>query len=129
MNLKTQTGFSLLEVLVAFSIFTVSLGIIFQIYSKGTQSARLADDYANAVIIAQSRLSNIGIETFPDIGVYEDNNEKYRWVTRVSSGEDNIELESTYKLVKRSIEIEVIWDNMNKSRSIKLNTSKLFPVL
>jgi len=122
-----QTGFSLLEVLVAFSIFAVSLGIIFQIYSKGAQAARLSDEYANAVIIAQSRLSNIGVESFPDVGVYEDNNEKYHWITRVSSNESNIRLEETHKLIKRDIEIEIYWQSMNKTRSIKLNTSKLFP--
>ena len=125
--IKRQAGFSLLEVLVAFSIFSVSLGIIFQIYSKGAQSARLADDYANAVMIAQSRLATIGIETFPDDGVYEDNNEKYYWITRVSSDENDTGLEETHKVIKRNIEIEVYWQSMNKERSIKLNTSKLFP--
>ena len=53
-----QDGFSLLEVLVAFSIFAVSFGILLQLYSKGSSSARLADDYARAVIIAQSSLAN-----------------------------------------------------------------------
>jgi len=122
-----QTGFSLLEVLVAFSILAVSLGILFQIYSKGAYSARLADDYANAVMIAQSQLSNIGIESFPEIGVYEDNNEKYRWITRVSSGGDNEGLEEIHKLIQRDVEVEVSWESRGGTRSVKLNTLKLFP--
>jgi len=127
MMTKRQTGFSLLEVLVAFSILAVSLGILFQIYSKGAYSARLADDYANAVIIAQSRLSNIGIESLPDVGIYEDSNEKFRWVTRVKPVDEQNEWDQRPKLIKREIEVEVSWQSRGGIRSVKLNTLKLFP--
>lgn len=126
MMTKRQTGFSLLEVLVAFSILAVSLGILFQIYSKGAYSARLANDYANAVTIAQSRLSNIGIESLPDVGIYEDSNEKYYWVTRIKAVEDQIESEERLKLIKREVEVEVSWQSKGRIRSVKLNTLKLF---
>jgi len=127
MMTKRQTGFSLLEVLVAFSILAVSLGILFQIYSKGAYSARLADEYANAVIIAQSRLSNIGIESLPDVGIYEDSNEKFRWVTRVKPVDEQNEWDQRPKLIKREIEVEVSWQSRGGIRSVKLNTLKLFP--
>jgi len=123
---KRQMGFSLLEVLVAFSILAVSLGILFQIYSKGAYSARLADEYANAVTIAQSRLSNVGIESLPDVGIYEDNNEKFHWVTRVKAVEEVNEWEQRLKLIKREVEVEVSWQSKGGIRSIKLNTLKLF---
>ncbi len=126
MMTKRQTGFSLLEVLVAFSILAVSLGILFQIYSKGAYSARLANDYANAVTIAQSRLSNVGIESLPDVGIYEDSNEKYYWVTRIKAVEDQIESEERLKLIKREVEVEVSWQSKGRIRSVKLNTLKLF---
>ncbi len=126
MMTKRQMGFSLLEVLVAFSILAVSLGILFQIYSKGAYSARLADEYANAVIIAQSRLSNVGIESLPDVGIYEDNNEKFHWVTRVKAVEEVNEWEQRLKLIKREVEVEVSWQSKGGIRSIKLNTLKLF---
>jgi len=126
MMTKQQMGFSLLEVLVAFSILAVSLGILFQIYSKGAYSARLADEYANAVTIAQSRLSNVGIESLPDVGIYEDNNEKFHWVTRVKAVEEVNEWEQRLKLIKREVEVEVSWQSKGGIRSIKLNTLKLF---
>ncbi len=126
MMTKRQMGFSLLEVLVAFSILAVSLGILFQIYSKGAYSARLADEYVNAVTIAQSRLSNVGIESLPDVGIYEDNNEKFHWVTRVKAVEEVNEWEQRLKLIKREVEVEVSWQSKGGIRSIKLNTLKLF---
>ncbi len=126
MMTKRQTGFSLLEVLVAFSILAVSLGILFQIYSKGAYSARLADDYANAITIAQSRLSNIGIESLPDVGIYEDSNERFNWVTRVKPVEDLDEGDERHKLIKREVEVEVSWQSKGGIRSVKLNTLKLF---
>ncbi len=126
MMTKRQTGFSLLEVLVAFSILAVSLGILFQIYSKGAYSARLADDYANAVAIAQSRLSNIGIEPLPDVGIYEDSNEKFYWVTRVKPVEEEDEGDKRHNLIKREVEVEVSWQSKGGIRSVKLNTLKLF---
>ena len=126
MMTKRQTGFSLLEVLVAFSILAVSLGILFQIYSKGAYSARLADDYANAIAIAQSRLSNIGIESLPDVGIYEDSNERFDWVIRVKPVEDVDEGDKHHNLIKREVEVEVSWKSKGGIRSVKLNTLKLF---
>ncbi len=126
MMTKRQTGFSLLEVLVAFSILAVSLGILFQIYSKGAYSARLADDYANAIVIAQSRLSNIGIESLLDVGIYEDSNERFDWVTRVKPVEEEDEGDKRHNLIKREVEVEVSWQSKGGIRSVKLNTLKLF---
>ena len=126
MMTKRQMGFSLLEVLVAFSILAVSLGILFQIYSKGAYSARLADEYDNAVTIAQSMLSNVGIESLPDVGIYEDSNERFDWVTRVMLAEDVDEGDKHHNLIKREVEVEVSWQSKGRIRSVKLNTLKLF---
>ncbi|MCZ6804303.1 MAG: prepilin-type N-terminal cleavage/methylation domain-containing protein [Proteobacteria bacterium] len=126
---KRQGGFSLIEVLVAFSIFALSLGVIFQIYSTGARSTMLSDEYTRAIIIAQSKLASIGIEEMPDIGEYTGvENDKYQWITRVRvAEEDNIDLETRFDIIKREIEVEVNWDSLGKTRSIKLNTIKLIP--
>ena len=112
----------------AFSIMAISLGILFQIYSNGAYSARLADDYTRAIMIAESRLSNIGIESLPGVGIYEDSNEKFRWVTRVKPVGDVNEWEERLKLIKREVEVEVSWQSKGRIRSVKLNTLKLVPI-
>lgn len=130
LNKKNNHGFSLIEVLVAFSIFALSLGVIFQIYSTGTRSTLLGDEYSRATVIAQSKLAAIGIEENQSLGEstgIEDN--KYQWTIRIEPTENEDEyLESTHKTVKRNVEIEVDWQSRGKSRVIKLNTIKLIPV-
>jgi general secretion pathway protein I len=51
-------GFSLLEILVAFSILTVSLGIVLKIFSTGITTAQVTGDYTTAVQIAKKLLDN-----------------------------------------------------------------------
>ena len=127
-SLTTERGFTLLEVLVAFSIFTVSLGILFQIFSNGTRAAMLSDEYTQAVFIAQSRLASVGIEGDFDVDEYSGKeNEIYYWTTIVRPYESTDDLERTYNLSEREIEVTVNWNSRGKERSIKLNTLRLIP--
>ena len=52
-----QQGFSLLELLVAFSLMSVSLVILFQLYAKGQQVIRLGQDFNVATSIAESLIA------------------------------------------------------------------------
>ncbi len=77
---RRQHGFSLLEILIAFSILALSLGILLNIFSGGVHTAMIADDYTMAVQIAESLMaktgSEIAIKDHQSSGV---ENEKYRW--------------------------------------------------
>lgn len=52
----SASGFTILEVLAAFVVFAVTLAMLLQLFSGGLRDAQLADQYARAVMIAQSRL-------------------------------------------------------------------------
>lgn len=59
---KRSGGFSLLEILVAFTLLAVAMGVLMQIFSSGVNGATLADRYAKATMYAESKLATVGIE-------------------------------------------------------------------
>ena len=49
MQKNKQQGFSLLEILIAFSILALSLGILLKIFAAGVNTAMIAENYTAAV--------------------------------------------------------------------------------
>ncbi len=52
---------TLIEVLVAFVVLSLTLGVILQIFSGGLRNARLSDAYSRALLLAESRLETAGV--------------------------------------------------------------------
>ncbi len=57
---RRQSGFSLLEVLVAFAILAMSMGVLLQIFSRASMSTVVASQYSRAAALAESRLAAVG---------------------------------------------------------------------
>jgi general secretion pathway protein I len=55
-------GMTLIEVLVAFVVLSMTLAVIMQIFSGGIRNARLAGAYSYALILAESQLAAVGVE-------------------------------------------------------------------
>lgn len=59
---QRQRGFSLLEILVAFVLLALAMAVLMQIFSSSLNGATIADRYAKATMIAESKLAAAGVE-------------------------------------------------------------------
>jgi general secretion pathway protein I len=129
MQLNKQQGFSLLEILIAFSILALSLGILLKIFSAGVNTAEVAEDYTAAVQIAESLMAKTGVETPLQAG--QDSgleNEKYNWLVTVSPFAFNAENVDTSAITAVIFKVKVIvsWGNDDANdRQVELTTLKL----
>jgi general secretion pathway protein I len=132
-----QRGFSLLEILVAFSILALSLGVLMQIFSGSLRNAEVTRDSAQAVALAQSLLASAGVEATlvpgESAGVLGD---KFRWLLRVSPlvqgprpGETEA-VRAPLPLDLLEVTVRVAWggDSRSPERALALTTLRLQPV-
>ncbi len=55
-----QSGFTLIEVIVALAVLALTLGVVFQSFSLGLRSMTSSEAYLRAVEVAESRLAMVG---------------------------------------------------------------------
>lgn len=128
-KIKQQQGFSLLEILVAFSILSVSLGILLNIFSSGVKTAVVSEDYTVAVQIAESLMaktgSEIALKDHQSSGV---ENEKYHWSLTISPfflGADTIDPKNSVAELYK-VNASVVWgDDDSDDRQVQITTLKL----
>ncbi len=121
-----QQGFSLLEVLVAFSILALSLSVLFQIYSRGTQSTALSHDYNRAVIIAQSKMAELDQERKIVLGEKNGTtDEEVQWQRIVSEYQDPDPefFNRNYQLV--DVEVIIRWTTMGRDYDFSLKSRRI----
>ncbi len=128
--MNKQQGFSLLEMLIAFSILAISLGILLKIFSTGITTAQVAENYTTAVQIANNVIAKTGVESPLKIGesVGVENN-FYHWRVRISP-----QTFTSPELDLRALPVELfnvnvlVWwgdDDKTDDRVLELNTMKL----
>jgi general secretion pathway protein I len=122
-----QTGYTLIEVLVAFMILALALTVLLRIFSGGLRNVSVSSDYATATLIAESRLAATGIDiplTPGETAGIE--GERFEWTVSVQDYQPWPGYRSAAKGVDAySVTVTVEWPNGNNTRSVGLSTVRL----
>lgn len=124
---RHQRGFTLIEILVAFMILALSLTVIFRIFSGGLRNVALSEDYARAVLVAESQLSAIGVSEPLESGVTSGKwDARFRWervVERYLPWEEDKVLATP--LLAYRVTVNVDWEYAGRDRQITLRSVRL----
>ena len=122
----TQGGFSLLEILVAFSILALSLGVLLEIFSTALRGVGLSEHYSRAAQLAESRLAAVGADIPLESGSSDSGEEEgYRWQVSISPyTAGDLETGPGFRepLVVRVL---VSWEDLGRERRVSAETLRL----
>jgi general secretion pathway protein I len=120
-------GFTLIEVLVAFMILTLSLSVLLRIFSGGLNNVSVAGDYAQAVLLAESQLAVVGRNVPLLVGqTYGESGDRFRWRRTIESylpwdEETALRVPVSGYLVT----VEVSWTRNGREQQIILNSLRV----
>ena len=116
---RRQSGFSLIEMIVALVILSLSLGMLYQATAGATRNVRVDERYSYAILLAQSLLAQHA--TAPPEGIRTGGAiEDYRWrlATTALPPPENLPAVALHQL-----DVDVSWDDGGgKARTVKLTT-------
>lgn len=132
---SAQKGFTLLEVLVAFTLLALLFAALFHVFAGGLAVTRIGESQSRAVLLANSKLAEIsadyGIGPGGHSGVFDLNESqgpRYRWRAELSRyGEDSLGRADGGELVPYTVEIEVSWEADRGLRTLTLSSLVLRP--
>lgn len=131
--MRGAKGFSLLEVLVAFLVLALSLAVVMRIFAGGLDNIGAANNYTQALTLAQSLLDAKGRESPLVVGETQGETENgLDWQITVTpyqdaetAGTGGVEM-AAHPLQLLRIEVSVQWDKERKTpRSLNLSTLRV----
>ena len=124
---RRQSGYTLIEVLVAFMILALALTVLMRIFSGGLRNVSVSSDYAVATLIAESRLAATGIDVPLQPGERSGTEgERFEWTVSVQDYDPWPGYRSAAKGVDAfRVTVTVEWPNGDSTRSVGLSTVRL----
>ena len=123
MTSRNRNGFTLLEVLVAFAVLTVTLGVLLNIFSLAIRTTQTVQDQQKAVLLAESKLAELdaGLTLRPGME-RGDFDQRFEWETRVEEFDSRALLDNQSMLIPYRLSVVVNWD---ENRRFELFTLRL----
>jgi general secretion pathway protein I len=120
-------GFTLIEVLVALVVLSLALAVIFSGVSEALRSRRAALHYQQAMLLAESKLASIGLETPLQEGEFSgDFSDQFHWRALVTPYHEEGREEPDQAPVRALVvTVTVLWGPAGDERSVSLSTLRL----
>ena len=111
-------GFTLIEVLVAFLVLSMSLGVIMSIFSVSMRINHTASNDQQALMFAESKLAELAATSELVIGRSDGEfNDTFRWEAVIEPWEfPDQEPATVYQFAPYVIEVTVIWGEQERER-------------
>lgn len=120
-----QTGFTLMEVMVALAILAIALTSIYRLHSQTLTMSYQARFYNQAPLLAEAKLSEMerqGIKDSADnSGDFGERFPNYSWKTRIEEVSSDLIKESRYHLVRIDITV-----TQNEENTYTLRTYRFY---
>ncbi|MBK1717427.1 type IV pilus modification PilV family protein [Thiocystis violacea] len=126
MSIGRQRGFSLLEVLVAFAILALSLGVLMEIFSRATLTTIASAQYSQAATIAESLLNQVGFEIDLEEGsISGDTESGFAWEVTIVAIDVQDEFPTEPPATPYRVDATVLWLDARRARRLTISTLRL----
>ncbi|MFI3137956.1 MAG: type II secretion system protein [Methylococcaceae bacterium] len=126
-----ERGFSLLEILVAFAILALSIGVLLNIFSRGLRTAIISEEYQQALAIAESQMARAGVEIpLAEGAASGDVDGKYTWSIVGSPYVLPTDQTNTQpaQITAFTVQVKVAWQDGVDEKQVVLNSVRLAKV-
>jgi general secretion pathway protein I len=122
----SQKGFTLIEILVAMSVLSISLVVVFQVFSGGLKSSKLSERYTRAIFYAREKMEEILLSDELTEAVTEGEFEdSFKWKAEVALVEPIEEDEPKLPFDIFNIKVDVWWEDMDRGKHFEISTTKI----
>jgi general secretion pathway protein I len=121
----TEGGFTLVEILVAFTIATLLLVALLHSFSSGIANSARSETYNEALILAESTLDSVGTQSPLKAG--ETTEHAGRFEVRTAVQRDTEAAGEGQYVGPYELTVEVSWRDGARRQSVRLRTLRLGP--
>ena len=115
-KIKSQKGFTLLEVVVALSIAAIAFPALLKAFSEGIKNYSLIENKTTAYYLLKLKMGQVEMAGYPDVGNEEGDfgtDSRFRWATDIADSDtDGL----------REITVIITWDERGKEKTLQLST-------
>jgi general secretion pathway protein I len=128
---STASGFTLIEVLLAFVVFALSFSVVLEIISGSMRSTVRARQYTEVALITQSVMDRVGLDIPLEAGARANGESgDYRWELQISpyagaaDHARSLELSDLTGIDLLEVELVISWGDHRKEQSNRFSTIK-----